>query len=791
MLGCHGVNNGHPGGAGPEEEREMKWDSPCWFALLAAAVVVCLAGCAGSGRAPNSDASDDSPEPGVGIPGVPSATSSTSLDPGGTWNGLDGSSVDACDGVGTIGSVVAVDGPIITVLQEAFEVTPASGVGLDSPRYVPPIGHVGNHLKVVTGPATQVVVAGEPGAPGLLAPGTVVLVGGKPEGDVLRARVVCDFATIVPPERVSRSAERSHSTRTGPATDINVAARVNPVANASALWCTGQDMGFVQPNVREFQGCYGGPQFETPELPVHKTWGVPLVAEVGIRAIKVELGAGASFDFPWEFRASAATPAIGSDHLVYHVPGDVLVRATPLAARDGYETFWSTVGVQLWVNWWAWVLGDDFDLGWDSLSPFSQTNHSTGAAPVPGESLMIETDTCATLSLGLKGMSLIDILWCSDMKLVGEPHDAWLLSGLPWNQLRARAVGTTGELAASTARFDDTDEQLQVTPDDLSVDVVFDQFWYVPTMKAGWSVELDAIFGVFDVWESGTVWGLGVPWACITTPFPMWDPYPTFMSEADGYPQPTEVTIELPVDPAPTRLTIISSNTVPEGEPIRALLQEEYWADEDPAEAAIEGEEVVFTAGTEVHTATTNAQGIAGVVLDIGAYQQIHAKYAGSDYYLTSEDTQERVFVYRPTNFVVWGGYGMDVGQRCLFWGSQWWRQIYDTVPGKVHGIAAFKGWAEQVNAEWWACPGASGNPPPAVPSYIGAIVTTDVNKQGRRILGNVDGRVVLEVEDPSAYEPVPSHSNWGEMKAEIVSTDQAAVASFAGAAAHGVACSR
>jgi len=254
----------------------------------------------------------------------------------------------------------------------------------------------------------------------------------------------------------------------------------------------------------------------------------------------------------------------------------------------------------------------------------------------------------------------------------------------------------------------------------------------------------------------------------ITTPFPYSDSLMTVatdpLSPVDDLQylyQPTEVMMWFAVDPAPTRLTIISSNILAEGEPVEALLQEDY------TDAPIAGETVVFDVGSKTVSAVTDASGIAQVKLPVGEYT-LNASFAGSTYYLSSSASQSPLYVYRPTQFVIWGGNagGVQVGHRYMFWGNDWWKEV---TAGDFDANAKFKGYAKEVSdTMWWGRPGNSGHPPKTVPGYIGVIVTTQVAKQGSEVTGNIAKRVILKVEKPSAYGANPGHPGWGLMKVQI-----------------------
>jgi hypothetical protein len=176
----------------------------------------------------------------------------------------------------------------------------------------------------------------------------------------------------------------------------------------------------------------------------------------------------------------------------------------------------------------------------------------------------------------------------------------------------------------------------------------------------------------------------------------------------------------------------------------------------------IAGQPVTFLAvGTSI-TTTTSATGVATATLALptGPFT-LTVTYAGDTTHTASSATQPLI-VFEPTRFVVWGGGAsqladaLPVGQRVVFWGTQW--------PGVSAPVpAAFSGCADQVRgATWTGRPGNASRPPATIPSYLGALVTTSVDKHGSTITGNVVAEVVLQVENPAAYQPDPGHEGAG-----------------------------
>jgi hypothetical protein len=180
-----------------------------------------------------------------------------------------------------------------------------------------------------------------------------------------------------------------------------------------------------------------------------------------------------------------------------------------------------------------------------------------------------------------------------------------------------------------------------------------------------------------------------------------------------------------------------------------------------------------FAAGKTV-AATTDSAGSSSCTLSglaTGAFS-VSAAFPGDHNYLDSSATGVPLYVYRPTNFVIWGGNepkladAVKLGMDCNFWGAQWSKQV---LAGGWSGDASFKGYADSVGGGTWsAAPGNSSNPPASVDQYIGVIVTTSAAKAGSKVTGNIAELVVLKVDNPAAYAPQPGRPASGTVQAVI-----------------------
>jgi len=178
--------------------------------------------------------------------------------------------------------------------------------------------------------------------------------------------------------------------------------------------------------------------------------------------------------------------------------------------------------------------------------------------------------------------------------------------------------------------------------------------------------------------------------------------------------------------------------------------------------APVGGRALVFAIGSTTLTATTDATGTATVSTTLGdGRYAVSVSFAGDPYYQPASAAQTLI-AYQPTRFVIWGGNpgGVIQGHDYTFWGSQWAKQVSG---GDYRAGASFKGYADSVSgATWTSSGGNSSSPPATVPGFIGVLVTTQADKSGSTITGNVAGVEVLQVDDPAAYSADPGHSSTG-----------------------------
>jgi hypothetical protein len=679
------------------------------------------------------------------------------------------------ESIATFGALEAVhaDGKNLQVAQEGMKVSKGDGPEdrAEGVEHHLPLGYPGNHLQVKVDDATVVCIGGVVSSmEGLEAiVGSTVMVAGTIDGASVKAIFVSDLAMAAPAQQAAAGAAAARMAG-APAADVRrslfsaVSTGIVSAAAEIAL-CLGQDMDYdAEAFVREFQGCFGGPS-GTDSVDVWLPVMCPLVGCLMVDRLSYT-GAilGWAFDFPFEFAASGSTRVYGTDTLTYHVPGTVTTRITPKPATDGEFTFSGGFGLNIGVGAQFCSFWGCSNLGTFNLNAYSMIHQATEAGPLTGEETEIKEVACPNLISIAIDENIPFLNWaalklCQDLTFTGQPFYATVT-----------ATGTS-QIGRQRYGFDPADETMSVTPDGIPVSVVYDDLVWKPLVDMALRFRISVLTGV---------WKWDVPWAihigtstfdAVCHPFPSCGTWMSYASDPNGAPgnklyQPESVGFSLSVAPAPTRLQIVSTHTIAEGQPVIARLTEQY------SGAPVVGETVVFTAtsgaGTMTISDATDAAGEAHAVLPIDEYA-VTAAYAGTAYFEPASDAMTPVYVYRPTNFVIWGGNagGFPAGATYTFWGSQWWKQV---VSGSYAAGSSFKGWAESVDGRTWQSPPADAapRPPATLPAYIGVIVTTDVRMKGSRAYGDVYDLVVLRVDDPAAYRPGAGHTATGVLKALI-----------------------
>lgn len=117
----------------------------------------------------------------------------------------------------------------------------------------------------------------------------------------------------------------------------------------------------------------------------------------------------------------------------------------------------------------------------------------------------------------------------------------------------------------------------------------------------------------------------------------------------------------------------------------------------------------------------------------------MRAGIRGDTYYRPSSASQT-LYVYQPTQFVIWGGNppippgqraNLVTGNSYEFWGADWSQQV---LGGSYTAGGNFKGYADQVDwphGQWTTRPGGSSKPPATLATYVGVIVASDIAGPG------------------------------------------------------------
>lgn len=221
---------------------------------------------------------------------------------------------------------------------------------------------------------------------------------------------------------------------------------------------------------------------------------------------------------------------------------------------------------------------------------------------------------------------------------------------------------------------------------------------------------------------------------------------------SDGL-SPSRATAPFAISREEASLAITSSPAIGPGDPVSATLLEDGLA-------PIVGRSISFSAGGVTVTAITDATGRAAAHLALppGSYSLV-AAFAGDGSYVGATATTSALTVFRPTNFVIWGGEGLTIGHVYEFYGRGWNQQVRteDQSPD-----GAFTGFACVVSATGWSSGEPTGRsrhgqgheeagesrcrPPNSVSSVISVIVTTALQGDDERLAGNIAGHAVLRL---------------------------------------------
>jgi hypothetical protein len=154
----------------------------------------------------------------------------------------------------------------------------------------------------------------------------------------------------------------------------------------------------------------------------------------------------------------------------------------------------------------------------------------------------------------------------------------------------------------------------------------------------------------------------------------------------------------------------------------------------------------------------------------LGTSIPLAAKFLGDTHYLPSTDTSKSaiVFAFPSRGAFVLGNLSVAAAgptTTLTWWSSEWY--LANSLTGGAAPMS-FKGFAASpVPSSPPACAGmwttASGNSPPpvgSIPSYMGVLVATAVNKSGTTLSG--DTTKIVVVKTAAGYSPSPGHNGTG-----------------------------
>jgi Bacterial Ig-like domain (group 3) len=186
------------------------------------------------------------------------------------------------------------------------------------------------------------------------------------------------------------------------------------------------------------------------------------------------------------------------------------------------------------------------------------------------------------------------------------------------------------------------------------------------------------------------------------------------------------------------------------------------------------GQTVTITLGSGITaqscTGTTNSTGlatctIASVNQPLGP-NTVFANFAGDGFYLPSSTSEPVIdFAFLAQGSMIIGDLDSASGTPVEFWGASW-----SSVNSLSGGSApnSFKGFADNslqsCGGSWSTRPGNSSSPPAVLPSYMGVIASSAVDKSGSTISGT--GPTIVVVKTNPGYSNNPGHPGTGTVVA-------------------------
>ena len=186
---------------------------------------------------------------------------------------------------------------------------------------------------------------------------------------------------------------------------------------------------------------------------------------------------------------------------------------------------------------------------------------------------------------------------------------------------------------------------------------------------------------------------------------------------------------------------------------------------------AIVGRTITITIGSQSCSAgPTDATGTASCSITLNQALgpgTISASFAGDGFYLPSSTSEAvTVFAFLARGAMAIGNLNAAVGNSVTFWGAQW-----STLNSLSGGPApsGMKGYADgssqSCGAAWTGDTGTSGDPPAAVPSYMGVVVSSTITMQGSTALVG-DAPMIVVVRTNPGYGPAAGQAGTGTVVA-------------------------
>ena len=269
---------------------------------------------------------------------------------------------------------------------------------------------------------------------------------------------------------------------------------------------------------------------------------------------------------------------------------------------------------------------------------------------------------------------------------------------------------------------------------------------------------------------------------CVITPTQAAGPYPLVTSFAgDAFYSPASKTVTFVIKREETTTTYTGPTVIANGVPttFSGVLKED-------GIVPIAGRFLTITLGSGITAQTclttpTDATGSGSCPITpnqpLGP-GTVTAAFAGDAFYLPSSNTEATIlFAFLDRGAFVIGDGNVTPGVDDTYWGAQWAR--LNTLSG---GSApnAFKGFASTTSEPpacsvgWTARPGNAGDPPDSVPSYMGVIVSTSINKHGSTTSG--DTLEILVIKTDPGYQGNPGHAGTGTVVASTTDATKPAV---------------